>query len=61
MALPGQFSVELLGGLTTWWCSSCCCPSAVGLGQYGVVPNYFEQNQAEALDLNLTVLDTLIK
>lgn len=36
-------------------------PSAVGLGQYGVVPNYFEQNQAEALDLNLTVLDTLIK
>lgn len=34
---------------------------AVELGQHGIVPNYFEQNQAEALDLNLTVIDTLIQ
>ncbi|KAL4439755.1 hypothetical protein ABPG75_002756 [Micractinium tetrahymenae] len=33
----------------------------VELGQYGVTPNYFEQNQAEALDLKLTVLETLIR
>lgn len=34
---------------------------AVDLGQYGVEPNYFEQNQAEALDPKLTVLDTLVR
>lgn len=33
----------------------------VSLGEHGIVPNYFEQNQAEALDLNLTVLDTLVR
>lgn len=33
----------------------------VEMGRYGVTPNYFEQNQAEALDSSLTVLDTLIK
>jgi ATPase subunit of ABC transporter with duplicated ATPase domains len=32
----------------------------VGLGDYNIVPNYFEQNQAEALDPQQTVLDTLI-
>jgi len=32
----------------------------VGLGEHNIVPNYFEQNQAEALDPQLTVLDTLI-
>lgn len=31
------------------------------LGSYGVIPNYFEQNQAQALDLNLTVLETLVR
>ncbi|GBF90920.1 ABC transporter F family member-like [Raphidocelis subcapitata] len=31
----------------------------VALGEHGIVPNYFEQNQAEALDLELTVLETL--
>jgi ATP-binding cassette, subfamily F, member 3 len=34
---------------------------AVGLGEHNIVPNYFEQNQAEALDLELTVLDTLVQ
>lgn len=33
----------------------------VQLGEYNITPAYFEQNQAEALDLNLTVLDTLIQ
>mmetsp|Transcript_5166 Transcript_5166/g.11242 ORF Transcript_5166/g.11242 Transcript_5166/m.11242 type:complete len:696 (+) Transcript_5166:136-2223(+) len=33
----------------------------VFLGEHNIVPNYFEQNQAEALDLNLTVLDTLVQ
>ena len=31
----------------------------VNLGKYNVKPGYFEQNQAEALDLNKTVIDTL--
>jgi ATPase subunit of ABC transporter with duplicated ATPase domains len=31
------------------------------MGQHNIVPNYFEQNQAEALDLNTTVLDTLVQ
>ncbi len=29
------------------------------IGQHNVIPGYFEQNQAEALDLNKTVIDTL--
>lgn len=33
----------------------------VRLGQYNVHANYFEQNQAEALDLNLTALGTLVE
>ena len=36
--------------------SGCC-----ELGSHNIVPNYFEQNQAEALDLNLTVLQTLVQ
>ena len=54
-------------------CACCCCasgrwlthlqrhPPAVELGQYGIVPNYFEQNQAQALDPRLTVLETLVR
>jgi ATP-binding cassette subfamily F protein 3 len=30
-----------------------------GIGEHNVIPAYFEQNQAEALDLNRTVIDTL--
>ncbi|KAG1676928.1 hypothetical protein FOA52_014804 [Chlamydomonas sp. UWO 241] len=33
----------------------------VSLGEHNIAPNYFQQNQAEALDLNLNVLDTLIQ
>lgn len=33
----------------------------VALGEHGINPNYFEQNQAEALDLELTVLETLVQ
>jgi ATPase subunit of ABC transporter with duplicated ATPase domains len=29
------------------------------LGEHNIIPNYFEQNQAEALDLGLTVLETI--
>ena len=28
----------------------------VQLGEHNIVPNYFQQNQAEALDLNLSVI-----
>jgi ATP-binding cassette, subfamily F, member 3 len=31
----------------------------IKLGDYNVIPGYFEQNQAEALDLEKTVLDTI--
>ncbi|MBW4653709.1 MAG: ATP-binding cassette domain-containing protein [Kaiparowitsia implicata GSE-PSE-MK54-09C] len=31
----------------------------VELGQHNVIPGYFEQNQAEALDLSKTVMDTI--
>lgn len=31
----------------------------VNLGQHNVIPSYFEQNQAEALDLSKTVMDTI--
>jgi hypothetical protein len=33
----------------------------VSLGEHNIVPNYFEQNQAEALDLELTVMETLVR
>lgn len=33
----------------------------VNLGQHNVIPGYFEQNQAEALDLTLTVEETIQK
>lgn len=38
-----------------------CISGHIGLGEHSIVPNYFEQNQAEALDLNSTVLDTLVQ
>ncbi|HEY9621368.1 MAG TPA: ABC-F family ATP-binding cassette domain-containing protein [Crinalium sp.] len=31
----------------------------VKIGEHGVIPGYFEQNQAEALDLDKTVVDTI--
>jgi ATPase subunit of ABC transporter with duplicated ATPase domains len=33
----------------------------VMLGEHSIVPNYYEQNQSEALDPKLTVLDTLMQ
>jgi ATPase subunit of ABC transporter with duplicated ATPase domains len=33
----------------------------VRLGEHNIVANYFEQNQAEALDPQLSVLDTLVR
>jgi ATP-binding cassette, subfamily F, member 3 len=33
----------------------------IALGEHNIVPNYFAQNQAEALDLRLSVLDTLVQ
>ena len=33
----------------------------ITLGTHNIVLNYFEQNQAEALDLNMTIEDTLIR
>ncbi|MEN9224058.1 MAG: ABC-F family ATP-binding cassette domain-containing protein, partial [Thermostichus sp. DRC_bins_24] len=37
------------------------CPTegSVKLGAHNVIPSYFEQNQAEALDLSKTVMDTI--
>lgn len=32
----------------------------VQLGEHRVIPNYFEQNQAEVLDLNMTVLQVVV-
>lgn len=43
------------------FCSYCSSSLQVQLGQHNIVPNYFEQNQAEALDLNKTVLQTLVE
>ncbi|KAK4759494.1 hypothetical protein SAY87_022625 [Trapa incisa] len=31
------------------------------LGEHNVLPNYFEQNQAEALELEMTVLETVVE
>ena len=46
-------------------CHPCTTPNRlclqVALGDYNILPNYFEQNQAEALDPQMTVLDTLIQ
>jgi hypothetical protein len=47
--------------LTASACLPCDVVCAVELGAHGVMPNYFEQNQAAALDLNLTVMDTLVR
>lgn len=33
----------------------------VSLGDHNIVPNYYEQNQSEALDLKLSVLETLTR
>lgn len=33
----------------------------VQLGEHNIAPNYFQQNQAEALDLELSVIETLIQ
>jgi ATP-binding cassette, subfamily F, member 3 len=34
---------------------------SAGLGEHNVIPGFFEQNQAEALDLGRTVIDTLFE
>lgn len=45
--------LRLILGLEKPWSGT------VELGQHSIVPNYFEQNQAEALDPNISVLETL--
>ena len=32
---------------------------SISIGKYNIIPSYFEQNQAEALELEMTVIDTI--